>query len=821
MELRKVMKSLVALGTGATLVGATVLSALAAADLSQYPKPLFIQDGAFDALIVVGANAKAEDTLGAIDISTSLQAANTVTKTVPGTSTTVTVEGDAFRLDQGSDFVEKTEAINAVGTTTLTKNELDALAGGKLTNAKGSFNYEETITVANAAADFDVDPDDTASIPAWFLKFNNAANAYVYKMTFTPGLESDIDSNRDLDDLDLKAITLLGMDYNIVDTYASTVSTTDLQGTGEVRIDFMAGASSDTISVGETKTYQIGDADYEVTLTYVNIGVAKFTVNGVATNQLAAGETDVLSDGTEIGLSEVLYQGYAGGTQSASFYLGATKIRFRDTDVTATTTGDQKVIVGSNTVTDVTATIAGDNATSGIMKINTITLTWLADEDYYIPIDGKLSDKQDDDQMFMNFDVEFKGLQEDTDTEDILLTSSGDDEYRMKFYNKAGDLLEIPLWDVDTTTLNFGNENYRLVVAEANATDWVAGDGTYNGTITKNDYFVVSDASGKNTYLLRYSGSDTTDKTITFQNVAANTEHIISYTGWANMETSVATLTLGGVDFPVFQAADANNAHVAVSLDADATLEPGAIPTWWTKYGANITLAGTNSALGFDFTSEGGDDTVTTGGETVRINTTVTSDTIELGQIKTGDESFLQTIGDTNNKEDYLVWGTKFYQTYAESGPDKLTITYPDDQTEMLVYYTSGATTSSTTSGGSTYEEVVPINVDAAVLDTEVTDFSAQNLIIVGGPCVNTAAADIMENPDPCTTGFEEGKAMIKLYERTDGKVALLVAGYVGMDTRRAARALAEYDQHTFTGTELEVTGTSLTQYTVSTPVTE
>ena len=128
MELRKALKSLVALGTGATLVGATVLSALAAASLSTYPAP-FIKDGKFDALIVVGANAASIDTLGAIDIATSMQAANTVTKTVPGTSSTVTVEGDAFRLDSGSDFLEKTENINAVGTTGSGRELIGELVG--------------------------------------------------------------------------------------------------------------------------------------------------------------------------------------------------------------------------------------------------------------------------------------------------------------------------------------------------------------------------------------------------------------------------------------------------------------------------------------------------------------------------------------------------------------------------------------------------------------------------------------------------------------------------------------------------------------------
>ena len=66
---------------------------------------------------------------------------------------------------------------------------------------------------------------------------------------------------------------------------------------------------------------------------------------------------------------------------------------------------------------------------------------------------------------------------------------------------------------------------------------------------------------------------------------------------------------------------------------------------------------------------------------------------------------------------------------------------------------------------------------------------------MVGGPCVNTAAAELLGNPDPCYEGFEEGKAMIKLFDNGD-HVALLVAGYSGLDTRAAARYLADYSSH-------------------------
>ena len=69
--------------------------------------------------------------------------------------------------------------------------------------------------------------------------------------------------------------------------------------------------------------------------------------------------------------------------------------------------------------------------------------------------------------------------------------------------------------------------------------------------------------------------------------------------------------------------------------------------------------------------------------------------------------------------------------------------------------------------------------------------------------------------------GFEAGKAMVKLYQN-DGNVAMLVAGYNAEDTRRATRVVANYDSSafadSFTGDEIVITGTSLTDIQVSAP---
>ena len=57
MKVKKAIRAIAALGAGISMVGATIMGAMAA-NLSQYPAP-FVQNGVFDGLIEVGDGATA------------------------------------------------------------------------------------------------------------------------------------------------------------------------------------------------------------------------------------------------------------------------------------------------------------------------------------------------------------------------------------------------------------------------------------------------------------------------------------------------------------------------------------------------------------------------------------------------------------------------------------------------------------------------------------------------------------------------------------------------------------------------------------------
>ncbi|MBW2996217.1 hypothetical protein KY332_02845 [Candidatus Woesearchaeota archaeon] len=100
--------------------------------------------------------------------------------------------------------------------------------------------------------------------------------------------------------------------------------------------------------------------------------------------------------------------------------------------------------------------------------------------------------------------------------------------------------------------------------------------------------------------------------------------------------------------------------------------------------------------------------------------------------------------------------------------------------------------------------------VGGAVLDTEVESLESMNTIVVGGPCINSAAARLLGYPENCLEGFEMGKGIIRIYEFDTGKYGLLAAGTTALDTRRVTSVLANYNDYALSGAEMMVTGLSI-----------
>jgi hypothetical protein len=869
MKIKRMVKRLFAVGAGATMLGATAMGALAA-DLGNYPND-FVTDGTFDGFMVVGENAAAVDNLAMTDIAASMKVVGS------SATTTTTVAGDNWLVATSSkklEMVNSNASDSSLGgetfrdiNTFIGDEELDALADGKWSTNENEYGFQQFLF-------FDAVPSgDTGATNSRIVKYTEndddetADHLFIksgrqiarYKLEFTSTAQSDVtDSSGSadttgtyLDDFENTDINMMGKPYTVVQARRPSGAVQK-----SVKLVMMAGSTRDTLLEGESKTYTVKDKEYDVTLTFTDADEAKFTVNGEATNKLKAGETYVLSDKSEVGVSEVLYQAYAGGVHSATFYLGASKIELRD-DGIDTDGGAYNLKVGSEDIDGTTVEITGtdDNTTA---TISTIELNMSAEDDYFVGAGGKLSDAiigaGEEEEVLWNgaFDIEYQGLTDET-THDLRLKSASSRKYSLELFDGDGNAVSIPLiYAEDQYNLSLGEDTQvstgrqgqkRLMLNETtttqNANAWQT---SADNSIFKDDYFVLtggtdSDGSAKS-YLMQYKGADRTTKTspkIKFKNLGSGQtlEYSVTDPG-AGATGTVATIKVGGYSFLVQNASSgvADDFQVNVDMDgAGSVVGAGSdakLITFVDYYGTtwtfkdvttNLTLGnvanGSSSATDFltlvQSTANGDDyDNMVPASLTLNITGAAGPEV----RATVAGVTLLTPDGETEVSYGYTSMGAKITFNEPASDPDELTLTYPEKQRLPQVFFTSGATsTSSSASGDLTRVSIV----DATKLDSEIASVSAQNLIAVGGPCVNTVAAELLGNPSDCTQGFTPGKARIRLFEHANGNVAMLVAGYSGADTRLAGKVVAHRWQE-MSGVEVQVEGTTYSDATIGAP---
>ena len=137
----------------------------------------------------------------------------------------------------------------------------------------------------------------------------------------------------------------------------------------------------------------------------------------------------------------------------------------------------------------------------------------------------------------------------------------------------------------------------------------------------------------------------------------------------------------------------------------------------------------------------------------------------------------------------YTALASEILYTQPDSGQKSVKIIYHGDEVAAGVYITSADATLTST-GASALGDVL-------VKDSEVATVSDKNLVIVGGSCINSAAATALGGAY-CGTAFTDatgvgaGQFLVKGYDGafTTGKLALVVAGYEAADTVNAATYL-------------------------------
>src|SRR3989338_684748 len=340
MKIKRMVKRLFAVASGATMLGATAMGALAA-DLGTYPD-FFVTDGAYNGFFVVGEAAASVDNLAMTDIAASM-------KTTKATTTTTTVSGDNWKVGTSS---KKYEMANSATTVSgeqiydveqfIGKGELGALADGTYTTSGSSSTYKQYLYFDlknNAQNEIVKYAENDKDVTADFFFVGNGNNIGEYVLEFASAPESSVQNTAGsattdgtvLDDFEGTKIKFLGKEYSIV-----LARRTESPPKRSIKLTLMGGSTSGTLLEGESSTVTAVGKEYDVALIYTDADYGKFTVNGETTDKLQKGDTYKLADGNEVGVSEILYQNYAGGVHSATFFVGASKLELADTGITDT-----------------------------------------------------------------------------------------------------------------------------------------------------------------------------------------------------------------------------------------------------------------------------------------------------------------------------------------------------------------------------------------------------------------------------------------------------------------------------------------------------
>jgi len=841
MEVKNIAKRILAVGAGATMLGATVMGAMAA-DLNNYPN-MFVSDGVFNGLLVVGENAASVDNLAMTDIAASMKYAG------GAATSSVAVSGDAWKVKSGTDELEFGETIGpATGGVVdfLDDDDLAALADGELTSSKGTFKYEQFLHFDRTSINTTYEEDDD-DVTSDFVKIADGAQFARYVMDFTTAAKSDIDvnDNNKLDDFEDKTLTFLGKTYNIVKARGTTGVT------GKVTLTMMSGSEKDTLLEGESKSYTVKGKEYDVNLLFTNnANKAKFTINGETTPLMAEGDTETLSDGTVIGLSEVLYQDYAGGVHQAEFFLGADKLELEDDSINTSASSDElkvndETIDGAAVIIRGTLLTVPTTSADGELDIDTIMINMTAQEDYFVaPGETLLGQAEliEKDLLFsQNWDVRYEGLDPNVVTDEISVKDkSGEKEYWVTFTNVAGQKIEFPLAYASAASgVRFGAKDDKLYLNKTSIGD--------------EGYFILNDDTDKDSisHVVQYKGADdgaVADPKIKFKVLATGETVERPVTFGAGVNGATATLKLGGKTYNIANASNGleggngggvgaggvsnDDWNITVTSGQAATFGNNGVQNGTSDYvvtrgGGQIWFVDETSNsevdLRFNVSLIDGDriddikGTISSTAPYQIIGFNITAASSELDLSNAVGISLVSPDGDDDNSYGYSANGAWVQRTSPSGGgtsADSLTIQWPQALRGPLVYVTSGATSSSSKAGG---DMKAVTFVDATKLDSEVADAKAQNLVVVGGPCVNTVAAELLGNPSDCTEGFTPGKARVKLFEHANGNVAMLVAGYSGADTRLAGKVIANRASE-LSGKELVVEGTTYADAKLSKP---
>ncbi len=848
MRVKKTIKKIASVGAATLMAGATLMGATMAADLSDYPN-MFIKDGAFNGVLVVGADAKAEDVIGITNIATSLQSVSV--------QETVVSEGsgdEAYYVSEGYELCNRNLYAGyniSACEPSVDDADLDLLADDVFHDSEGDNDNDEKYTQQlffqnQATGQFKYTQDDTDAPTADMYIFIDNSNSYLYNYSLQFDSYVDVDnssgsgSSTAVDDLAGTTINIQGRSYTITDVKISGTPGVSPFSNSVTELELQSGEAVVWMSEGEMLTRTIDGVEHTIEMMDVSADATE-----------SAGSCGFKVDGTEVWV-DVRDTETVGGVTVGVTDAKRVNIEAGDEDVCEVAIGAGEVTIRQNDEIqfnneDVDGTLglfrhASSNPGNDKIRWTGFDLAFAPDTDevYLAPGDEYI------DPMFGNFKFVFAGVE--TGGVETIEFVAGSTSGEIRFKNEDGRLVEIPLaadagrvsgeasdepiyWGQDAPTSTTANQD-ELVYLQDEVCTGSSGVQDCQGAM-----FLVIESTKLEAHLIQITNVDTNDNEINFDDLTyGTTDDDVAYTDDSStLAQSNITLKSAGtiglvvnengkyINFTSTGASDAaniktlNRGTLRIIDDPTPSADPGDI--------------GTQIFHGLSFFEYNDGDLSSTlylgAGNLGPLNITAAYDDVTDNSVEWNSSTFTTlttTEGygpyDESDENDdfnkfYTLKGTLI--TYDREDQQSLVLEHPYDTAYAKVYISP---TEAVTSeyGTTTTSMVVPISVSAVKLDTELSSVTSKNIVAVGGPCANSVVAELMGNPADCASalGIESGQALIKLFENGD-YVALVVAGQDAMDTRLAAQIMSNWDDYALSGDEMIATTVSESSLSVKT----
>lgn len=840
MRVKKTIKKIASIGAAATMVGATLMGAAMAADLSEYPD-MFIEDGTFNGILVVGADAKAEDVIGITNIATSLQTVSVQTTSVAEEELT-----EEYSVSEGYELCNRNlyPGYNISGCElSVDDADLDLLADDVYHDAEGTNDNDEKYTQqlffqqqTTGQFLYTQDDDDAPVADTYLFVDNGNTYLYNYSLQFDSYVEVINTSNALAgDDLEGTTINIQGRSYTVTDV---TLFTGDVLNTLELQ-------SGDTVvwmSEGESLTRTIDAVEHTIELMDVSAdadedsGSCGFKIDGTEV-WVDVKDTETVN-GVTVGVTDAKRVNIEAGDQDVcEVVIGAGEVNIRRNDEIQFNNEDVDGTLGLFR-SPTTHSSGGNLRWSGF----DIAFAPDTDEVYLAPGDEYI------DPMFGNFKFVFAGVE--TGGVETIEFVAGSTNAEIRFKNEDGRLVEIPLaadssfksGEASDEYIFWGNEAPSSTTSNQDELVYLESEvctGPTSVVDCQGAMFLVVETTKSEAHLIQITNIDTVDNEINFDDLTyGTTDDDVAYLDDSGAGYALSNITLksaGAIGLIVNETGKYINFTSIASGSSTSTSNGTAIKT---------LNRGTLKIVDFKVDAVGTSYHIWTSNQTFmglqfyEYNDGDLSSTLYLGTGNYGPLNITAFYDDsTDNSIEWNStvfsdlgtgegWGgydesdenddfQKFYTkkgtliTYDREDQQSLVIEHPYDTAYAKVYIAPTEASTSEVSA-TTVSTVIPISVSAVKLDTEVSNPTAKNIVAVGGPCANSVVAELMGNPADCSTalGIESGQALIKLFENGD-YVAVVVAGQDAMDTRLASQIVANWEDYDLSGTEMIATTVS------------